>query len=268
MRAVRPLQMFLASRQVIVQTRLFRNDHLPVRQPDADEQRRKSNGTYGHHSQSCFGSRGRCDRMLCASPVLALDNAGSLEGVVKNAAGQPVTGAFVRLKNNAARPALTFMVVSQDRGAFSAKDLPPGNYTVQGIGGQNQSAISAPVAVASGKASKIDVALSSPRGPMLTPAWPGRVPEVQVDKDLDERQGSSRRRRQGADGREMHRLSRRAAHPLASARPVDDWTFTVRRMRVNMAAATLPDITRCRRRRDREIRIGQFQTAAGRRRYQ
>src|SRR4051812_3926254 len=118
--------------------------------------------------------------MLCAQPVLALDNAGSLEGVVKNAAGQPVSGAFVRLKNADKR--LTFMVISQNGGAFSAKDLPPGNYTVQGVGGTNQSAISAPVAVATGKAAKIDVALTNSRGPMLTPAWPGRVPETQVEK--------------------------------------------------------------------------------------
>ena len=118
--------------------------------------------------------------MLCVQPVLALDNAGSLEGVVKNAAGQPVSGAFVRLKNADKR--LSFMVVSQNGGAFSAKDLPPGKYTVQGIGTANQSAVSAPVDVASGKASKIDVALTAARGPMLTPAWPGRVPEAQVTK--------------------------------------------------------------------------------------
>src|SRR5205823_6281194 len=104
--------------------------------------------------------------MLCVQPVMALDNAGSVEGVVKNAAGQPVTGAFVRLKN--AEKRLTFMVVSQNQGAFTAKDLPPGKYTAQAIGGTNQSAVSA---------------------------------------------------------------------------PVDDWTFTVKRMRVNMAAASLPDIT-------------------------
>src|SRR5262249_41003038 len=112
--------------------------------------------------------------VLGAQSAMALDNAGSLQGVVKNAAGQPVTGAFVRLKNADKR--LTFMVPSQAGGAYSAKDLPPGNYTVQAIGGSNQSAISAPVAVSANKASTMDVALSNARGPMLTPAWPGRVP--------------------------------------------------------------------------------------------
>ena len=85
--------------------------------------------------------------MLCAGPALAYDNAGSLEGVVKNAAGQPVSGAFVRLKNSTARPALTFMVISQGNGSYSAKDLPPGSYTVQAVGATNQSAISSAVAV-------------------------------------------------------------------------------------------------------------------------
>ena len=94
--------------------------------------------------------------VVCAQSASALDNAGSLQGVVKNAAGQPVTGAFVRLKNADKR--LTFMVPSQAGGAYTAKDLPPGNYTVQAIGGTNQSAISAPVAVSTGKASTMDVA--------------------------------------------------------------------------------------------------------------
>ncbi len=35
--------------------------------------------------------------LLGAQSAMALDNAGSVQGVVKNGAGQPVTGAFVRL---------------------------------------------------------------------------------------------------------------------------------------------------------------------------
>ena len=178
--------------------------------------------------------------MLCAQPVLALDNAGSLEGVVKNAAGQPVSGAFVRLKNADKR--LTFMVVSQNGGAFSAKDLPPGKYTVQGIGATNQSAVSAPVDVASGKASKFDVALSGARGPMLTPAWPGRVPETQVAKistdakDLPAGEGKALVAEKCTVCHDVQRI-------LSKRSPADDWTFTVKRMRVNMAAANIPDIS-------------------------
>ena len=69
--------------------------------------------------------------MLCVQPASANENFGSLQGMVKNAAGQPVSGAFVRLKNADKR--LSFMVISQNGGAFAASDLPPGNYTVQAI---------------------------------------------------------------------------------------------------------------------------------------
>ena len=178
--------------------------------------------------------------VLGAQSAMALDNAGSLQGVVKNAAGQPVTGAFVRLKNADKR--LTFMVPSAAGGAYSAKDLPPGNYTVQAIGGSNQSAISAPVAVAANKASTMDVALTNARGPMLTPAWPGRVPEVQVAKVSKDAKDLPQ-----GDGRQLVAEKCTVCHDvqriLSKRSPVDDWTFTVKRMRVNMAAASLPDIT-------------------------
>ena len=91
--------------------------------------------------------------MLCVQPASANENFGSLQGMVKNAAGQPVSGAFVRLKNADKR--LTFMVVSQNGGAFNASDLPAGNYTVQAIEGKNQSTISSAVAVSAGKAAKM-----------------------------------------------------------------------------------------------------------------
>ena len=178
--------------------------------------------------------------MVCAQPVFAIDNAGSVEGVVKNASGQPVAGAFVRLRNADKR--LTFMVVSQDKGMFTAKDLPAGKYTVQGIGGMNQSPISAPLDVASGKAAKIDVALTSARGPLLTPAWPGRVPEAQVAKistdakDLPTGAGQQLVAEKCTVCHDVQRI-------LSKRSSVEDWTFTVKRMRVNMAASSLPDIT-------------------------
>jgi len=178
--------------------------------------------------------------VLGAQSAMALDNAGSLQGVVKNAAGQPVTGAFVRLKNADKR--LTFMVPSQAGGAYTAKDLPPGNYTVQAIGGSNQSAISAPVAVSANKASTMDVALSNARGPMLTPAWPGRVPEVQVAKVSKDAKDLP-----AGDGKALVAEKCTVCHDvqriMSKRSDVEDWTFTVKRMRVNMAAASLPDIT-------------------------
>jgi virginiamycin B lyase len=118
--------------------------------------------------------------LIAAQSVQAADERGSLQGVVTNAAGQPVTGAFVKLKNAERR--LTFMVPSQEQGRFEAKDLPIGDYTVQGVGGEFQSAISAPVHVAANAAAKSDVSLTVHRGALLPPAWPLRIPEADADK--------------------------------------------------------------------------------------
>ena len=42
-----------------------------------------------------------------------------MQGVVSDASGQPVAGAFVKLKNDERR--LTFMVISQGQGRFEAR---------------------------------------------------------------------------------------------------------------------------------------------------
>ena len=63
-------------------------------------------------------------RIMCAALLFAAQAAqaasdrGSVEGVVRDSAGQPVTGAFVKLRNSEAR--LTFMVISQTGGRFQA----------------------------------------------------------------------------------------------------------------------------------------------------
>src|SRR5256885_16983165 len=64
--------------------------------------------------------------------VQAADFAGSVQGVVKSASGQALSGAYVKLTNPEKR--LTFMLVTQDQGRYTMNNLPPGNYTVQGIG--------------------------------------------------------------------------------------------------------------------------------------
>ena len=68
----------------------------------------------------------------------AADARGTLEGVVKSADGKPLEGDFVKLKN--APRWLTFMVISQEKGRYTATDLPLGNYTVQGVGNGFESA--------------------------------------------------------------------------------------------------------------------------------
>ncbi len=110
------------------------------------------------------------------APIRTLaDTAGVIEGVVKNASGQPLAGAYVRVHNSEKH--LTFMVVSQAQGHYSVKNLPPGKYTVQSIGNGFQSAAD-PVDVASGKSAKADLSLTAPQAAALPNGWPARPGKV------------------------------------------------------------------------------------------
>ena len=70
--------------------------------------------------------------LFAASSVWAQGDRGSVQGVINDASGKPVAGAFVKLKNDVRR--LTFMVITKEQGQFDAKDLPTGTYSVQGVG--------------------------------------------------------------------------------------------------------------------------------------
>src|ERR1700728_1237448 len=74
---------------------------------------------------------------FCCQAAHAAENNSSIEGVVNDASGKPVTGAFVKLKNNERH--LEFMVISQGQGRYTAANLPAGQYVVQGVGGGYQS---------------------------------------------------------------------------------------------------------------------------------
>src|SRR5437899_11602261 len=107
--------------------------------------------------------------------VGAADFAGSVQGVVKSASGQALSGAYVKLINPERR--LTFMVVSQTDGRYTVNNLPPGNYTVQGIGNGFQSKLT-PVTLTDGKPATADVSLTDTQGDALPNGWirsPGRV---------------------------------------------------------------------------------------------
>jgi virginiamycin B lyase len=175
--------------------------------------------------------------LIAAQSVQAADERGSLQGVVTNASGQPVTGAFVKLKNTERR--LTFMVPSQDQGRFEAKDLPVGQYTVQAVGGDSQSGISAPVTVTANAAAKADVALNGKRGPMLPPAWPLRIPEKDVEhtsKDFNALPAGDNKMLVAQTCTPCHDVQRimvkRADHEM--------WDHIVHRMKARMAAANQP----------------------------
>src|SRR5258707_12608184 len=59
--------------------------------------------------------------LLCGQFARAAENSSVVEGTVQDASGKPVTGAFVKLKNNERH--LEFMVISQGQGHYAASNL-------------------------------------------------------------------------------------------------------------------------------------------------
>jgi virginiamycin B lyase len=115
--------------------------------------------------------------------IRAADFDGSVSGVVKSASGQALPGAYVKLINPEKR--LTFMIVSQAQGRYTMNNLPPGNYTVQGIGNGFQSKPT-PVALTAGKPATADVSLTDEQADVPN-GWirrPGRVAGNELDAEL------------------------------------------------------------------------------------
>ena len=109
--------------------------------------------------------------------VQAQERSGVVRGSVKDASGASVAGAFVKLKNAERR--LTFMVITQADGRYSADTLVPGMYVVQAVGTDHQSDSSAPVDVGAGRPATVDLSLTAVRAAPLAPAWPGMLPGQQ-----------------------------------------------------------------------------------------
>jgi cytochrome c5 len=178
--------------------------------------------------------------LIAAQSVWAADG-GAVQGVVSDASGKPVAGAFVKLKNDQKR--LTFMVISHEQGRFEAKDLPPGKYRVQGVAGDNQSEWFSNVTVtAGGEDAKVGLLLTGKRGPSLAPAWPQRVPEAQVDKTPTDESGLPE-----GTGRQLVAERCVSCHDLqrvaVKRSDRDDWDHTVARMRTRMTVASIPDLS-------------------------
>jgi hypothetical protein len=114
----------------------------------------------------------------------AADFVGSVQGVVKTSSGQALPGAYVKLFNPERR--LTFMVISQDQGRYTVNNLPPGNYTVQGIGNGFQSEPTA-VTLTADKPAAADISLTDAQGDVIANGWirsPGRVAGNELDHEL------------------------------------------------------------------------------------
>jgi len=176
--------------------------------------------------------------LIGAQSAHAVPNPGTIEGILKNASGQPVTGAYVKLKNTDGR--LTFLVASQAGGKFTAGDLPAGQYTIQGIGGGFVSAVSQPLTVDGNKTAKAaDVTLANKQGPVLPGAWPGRLPEeehAKVSLALPAGAGKALVEEKCTSCHNDNRI-------VLERSDAADWGFTIKRMRINLAAAGLPDLS-------------------------
>src|SRR5258708_6989913 len=122
--------------------------------------------------------------LISVHSVRAEEFAGSVQGVVKSASGQALPGAYVKVINAERR--LTFMLVTQAQGRYTMNNLPPGNYTVQGVGNGFQSK-PMPVALTAGKPTMADVSLTDTQGPVVANGWvrsPGRVAGNELDSEL------------------------------------------------------------------------------------
>jgi streptogramin lyase len=175
--------------------------------------------------------------LIAAQPARAADDRGSVQGVVNDASGQPVAGAFVKLKNADRR--LTFMVISQAQGRFEASDLPSGLYKVQGVGAGFESDWLAGTNVTAGQSAKVALSLTNKQGAVLPPAWPQRIPEDQVataSLQLPEGDGKTLIAERCDTCHDLRRV-------VVKRSSRDDWNHTVARMRTRMTVASQVDLT-------------------------
>ena len=177
--------------------------------------------------------------LLVGIQSLKAQNSGSVQGVVTSSAGQPLSGAFVKLKNEERR--LTFMVISQAQGRYTARNLPPGKYVVQGVGNEFQSNWSAPADVTDSQPATVDLSLTTSRAPALPYAWPGRQPG-QVGGEGAGNEIDPADFPEGA-GKQIALTKCSGCHPATHIVGLQAdrqrWTETLNDMRLYMAGSTL-----------------------------
>ena len=162
-------------------------------------------------------------------------HSGVLEGVVTDSSGQPVAGAFVKLENAERR--LTFMFISQDEGRYTADMLPAGNYIVQAVGNDFQSAWSAPVDLSEYGTAQMDLALTVRRVADLPAAWPRRGAEhlASASNFPEGREKDIVMTRCTSCHSETSVFSRRYTR--------ESWESSIAEMREEMVGVDLPDLT-------------------------
>lgn len=198
-------------------------------------------GMFRHFAQMMVLAAAALAMLFCLPSTRAAENTGVVQGVVKSSSGQPLSGAYVKVYNP--EKELTFMVVSQSGGRFSFKNLPPGKYMVQGIGGNYQSA-EVPVNVGSSGNAEANVSLTETRAPQLPNSWPFRDRNVNGNEEWDHKPGMQMVAGPGKNVLEgkcqqCHNTTRIALLPQSR----DKWAMTVATMRSYIDTAHLEQLT-------------------------
>src|SRR5262245_53164842 len=96
--------------------------------------------------------------LLAATPAMAQDTRGSIEGLVKDPAGLPLPGATIEARS----PSLVGMAtaVSDERGAYRFPALAPGLYQVTGVMSGFQSAKVENVRLELGQVLRVELTLA------------------------------------------------------------------------------------------------------------
>lgn len=198
-------------------------------------------GMFRHFAQMMVLAAAALAMLFCLPSTRAAENTGVVQGVVKSSSGQPLSGAYVKVYSP--EKELTFMVVSQSGGRFSFKNLPPGKYMVQGIGGNYQSA-EVPVNVGSSGNAEANVSLTETRAPQLPNSWPFRDRNVNGNEEWDHKPGMQMVAGPGKNVLEgkcqqCHNTTRIALLPQSR----DKWAMTVATMRSYIDTAHLEQLT-------------------------
>lgn len=198
-------------------------------------------GMFRHIAQMMVLAAAALAMLFCLPSTRAAENTGVVQGVVKSSSGQPLSGAYVKVYSP--EKELTFMVVSQSGGRFSFKNLPPGKYMVQGIGGNYQSA-EVPVNVGSSGNAEANVSLTETRAPQLPNSWPFRDRNVNGNEEWDHKPGMQMVAGPGKNVLEgkcqqCHNTTRIALLPQSR----DKWAMTVATMRSYIDTAHLEQLT-------------------------
>jgi virginiamycin B lyase len=153
-----------------------------------------------------------------------------LAGVVKNAAGQPVAGALVKIRCDSL--GLAFTVVSLEQGRYDAPHLVPCKYEVQSFGGANQSP-PAPINLAAGEQAKLDLILSAP---LKLPALEKRLTDDDYAKLMPDSDPAEIKQITISDCKECHSLQ----WTVSSRKTREKWEETVRRMYHDLLGRRMP----------------------------